>query len=190
MAGFDRRRKSSILHLGATGLGGRQTQFGANRPTECYDARKYISGMVCHMVKILTNEEIKNALSQVSVVNEGKASPDRASYGALSANDFELLLYALYQHRQGPDVGYDSVRLMITGADQGRDLWLTQDELPVGLVQCKRVEQGFSAPAAIREVIKFLLFAELDPKLLPDPSKFCFSLAVSADPAGTTTSLF
>jgi hypothetical protein len=142
------------------------------------------------MGRILTSEEIDDAFSQVSIVDNGKSGPDRASYGSLSSDDFELLIYALYRHRQGSEAEYDSARLMISGADQARDVWLTKDELPVGLIQCKRVKQGFPAPDAVREVIKFLLFTELEPGLLPEPTKFCFTLAVSADPAGTTTALF
>ena len=79
---------------------------------------------------------------------------------------------------------------MISGADRGRDIWLRQRERPSGLVQCKRVGSGFSAPDAIREVIKFLLFAEIEPSLLPEPSRFRYTLALSSDPASTTVELF
>lgn len=142
------------------------------------------------MITFLTSEESTAELSRVNPVNCDKAASSRFPYNALSSDDFERLLYSLYQKRTGREAGYDNLRLMIYGADQGRDVWLTLDEIPVGLVQCKRVKQGFSAPSAMREVIKFLLFAELEPELLPNPSKFCFTLAVSADPADTTATMF
>jgi GTPase SAR1 family protein len=79
---------------------------------------------------------------------------------------------------------------MISGADQGRDVWLTKQEKPVGLVQCKKVKAGFTLPDTIREIIKFLLNVALDSSLMPDAANFKFTLAVSADPAGTTTGFF
>jgi hypothetical protein len=79
---------------------------------------------------------------------------------------------------------------MTAGADRGRDVWLTLKERPAGLVQCKRVAGAFTAPDTVREVIKFLLFAELDPTLLPNPANFRYNLALSSDPAGTAVSFF
>ena len=49
---------------------------------------------------------------------------------------------------------------------------------------------AFTAPDAVREVIKFLLFAELDPGLLPNPENFRYNLAVSGDPARTVVTFF
>lgn len=141
-------------------------------------------------MKSLTDEEIESALAQVGPVDEGRAGPDRANYLALADADFELLLYAIYKRRAPEPAWYDNVRLMITGADQGRDVWLTRDEGPVGLIQCKRVKSGFTLPDAVREVIKFLLNVVLEPELMPDATGFRFTLALTADPAGTTTGFF
>jgi hypothetical protein len=141
-------------------------------------------------MKLMTNEEAEAALNNVAGVDEGRAGPDRANYEALSEDDFELLLYAIHRHRERSEEWYDTARLMISGADKGRDVWLTLGETPVGLVQCKKVKRGFTAPDTVREIIKFLLNAQLDPRLLPDPARFRFALALSADPAGTTTDFF
>lgn len=141
-------------------------------------------------MKIFDQIEVEAELSEVKGIDDGLAFPDRANYDALSSENFELLLYSVYKANLSSDDWYDNLRLMITGADQGRDIWLTYQEKPVGLIQCKRVKPGFTAPEAIREVIKFLLNAELEPSLLPDPNGFRFILAVSSEPAGTTTDFF
>jgi hypothetical protein len=140
-------------------------------------------------MRFFTNEEVDSALEHVIAMAEGRAGPDRANYLALSDADFELLLYAVYK-RRAPNLAYDNARLMITGADQGRDIWLTLREKPVGLVQCKKIKSGFSLPDTIREVVKFLLNVALDPGLMGDPTEFCFTLALSTEPAGTTTGFF
>lgn len=141
-------------------------------------------------MNLLTDEDIESSLAQVEAVNEGKVGPDRANYLALSAEDFELLLYSIYKGDSLRPNWYDHVRLMLTGADQGRDVWLTKDERPVGLIQCKRVKSGFTLPDTVREVIKFLLNAILEPELMPDATNFCFTLALPSEPAGTTTTFF
>lgn len=138
----------------------------------------------------LTADEINAAYAQVEAVDEGRVGPDRANYLALSDADFELLLYSIYQEPKPPSAWYSNVRLMVTGADQGRDVWLTKDERPVGLIQCKKVKAGFTRPDTLREVIKFLLNVVLEPALMPDPTNFRFVLALASDPASTTTDFF
>jgi hypothetical protein len=127
-------------------------------------------------MKFLTNEEVDGAIEHVIAVAEGRAGPDRANYLALSDADFELLLHAVYKQRAPNLAWYDNVRLMTAGADQGRDVWLTLQEKPVGLVQCKKVKHGFSLPDTIREIVKFLLNVALEPELMPDATDFCFTL--------------
>ena len=141
-------------------------------------------------MKLLTADEINAAYAQVEAVDEGRVGPDRANYLALSDADFELLLYSIYEQRLAELPWYSNVCLMIPGADQGRDVWLTKDERPVGLIQCKKVKSGFTLPDTFREVIKFLLNVVLEPELMPDSAGFCFTLALSSDPAGTTTRFF
>lgn len=141
-------------------------------------------------MKVLTDGEISDAYAHVEAVNEGRVGADRANYLALTDADFELLLYSIYLENASEVPWYSKARLMITGADQGRDVWLTKDERPVGLIQCKKVKAGFTQPDTLREVIKFLLNAVLDPALMPDPTDFCFILALASDPASTTTDFF
>ncbi|HZX50428.1 MAG TPA: ATP-binding protein [Pseudomonas sp.] len=141
-------------------------------------------------MKALTDDEVDVACAQVEAVGEGRAGPDRANYLALTDADFELLLYSIYKRHAPQPSWYGNVRLMVTGADQGRDVWLTKDERPVGLIQCKRVKSGFTLPDAVREVIKFLLNVVLESELMPDATDFCFTLALTSDPAGTTTRFF
>lgn len=140
------------------------------------------------MVQIFAPTEVDAQVDAIIPVNDHRTGFDRPSYSSLTASGFEHLLYALFKHRQPSLTFYDRATLMITGADRGRDVWLTKEEKPAGLVQCKRTA-GISAPQALREVIKFLLFAELDPKIKP-LDEFTYQLAVSEDPAGTTVDFF
>lgn len=141
-------------------------------------------------MKLLTDDEILAAYSHVEALDEGRVGPDRANYLALTDADFELLLYSIYKASASDFLWYSNARLMITGADQGRDVWLTKDERPVGLIQCKKVKAGFTRPDTLREVIKFLLNVVLNPTLMPDPTNFRFTLALAADPASTATEFF
>ncbi|EZH78584.1 ATPase [Ectopseudomonas composti] len=141
-------------------------------------------------MKLLTANEINDAYAQIEAVDEGRVGPNRANYLALSEADFELLLYSIYKERELPSAWYSNVRLMLTGADQGRDVWLTKDERSVGLIQCKKVKAGFTRPDTLREVIKFLLNVVLEPALMPDPTGFRFILALASDPASTTADFF
>jgi DNA replication protein DnaC len=141
-------------------------------------------------MKLLTDDEINVAYAHVEAVDEGRVGPDRANYLALTDADFELLLYSIYRECASDLPWYSNARLMVTGADQGRDVWLTKDERPVGLIQCKKVKAGFTRPDTLREVIKFLLNVVLEPALMPDPTDFRFILALASDPAGTATDFF
>ncbi len=141
-------------------------------------------------MKVLTDDEINVEYAHVRAVDEGRVGPDRANYLALTDADFELLLYSIYRGRASELSWYSNARLMVTGADQGRDVWLTKDERPVGLIQCKKVKAGFTRPDTLREVIKFLLNVVLEPTLMPDPAGFRFILALASDPASTTTDFF
>lgn len=141
-------------------------------------------------MKVLTDDEINVAYAHVRAVDEGRVGPDRANYLALTDADFELLLYSIYRGRASDLPWYSSARLMVTGADQGRDVWLTKDERPVGLIQCKKVKAGFTRPDTLREVIKFLLNVVLEPALMPDPTDFRFILALASDPANTVIDFF
>ncbi|EJM7847069.1 hypothetical protein NOZ45_002155 [Vibrio parahaemolyticus] len=139
-------------------------------------------------VKFLNDSEIEFEQSKVQAIEVVDIGDKILPYNELSPDGFEHLLYAIY--KKLPNSFHDQTTLMITGADKGRDVWLTKNEKPVGLVQCKRERQGFDVIKALKEVIKFLLFAHLEPKLLPAPKQFKYTLALSSEPASTTVDFF
>ncbi|WP_341863841.1 hypothetical protein [Gymnodinialimonas sp. 57CJ19] len=142
------------------------------------------------MVKFFSKDEVAQELEDIPKVQDLEASTQQAPLNELTDANFELLLWEIFTNQKNPEDYYDKATLMLTGADQGRDVWLTLQGEPAGLIQCKRVKSKFSAPEAIREIIKFILFAELHPELLKDGLPFKYSLAVSTEPAQTTIDFF
>jgi hypothetical protein len=132
------------------------------------------------------NQEISDSV-QVDVTETGAQS---LPYQSLTPDQFERLLWDLFHSDIETEPFYDYARLMIIGADKGRDVWLTCKEIPVGLVQCKREAGKFGLPATLREIIKFLLYAEIDNTLLPKEKEFTFYLALSNDPQGDVDGFF
>lgn len=141
------------------------------------------------MVKFLTKDEASRELVEVTKIQDVDAGFQQAPLNNLTDATFELLLWDVFNSTHSKEY-YDRATVMVAGADQGRDVWLTKNGNPAGLVQCKRLTSAFSAPEAVREVIKFILFAELNSELLKKHLPFKYSLAVSTDPAGTTVSFF
>ena len=116
--------------------------------------------------------------------------PYHEHYERLSPGDFESLLYELFLYRAQSDALFDRVTWSPEGKDRGRDIWLHLGERPTGVVQCKRLQRSVTAPQALHEIVKFLLFAELDPGLCPEPAGFLYALALTKAPAQTTAELF
>lgn len=139
------------------------------------------------MASFLSRDAVEREIKQAAPGAAPTTGSARLPYERLGSDDFERLLYALFE-RQRPNDDFDRVTLMITGADRGRDVWFTKGEKPAGLVQCKRTD-GMTTPAVVREVIKYLLFAELDPKIAPGED-FRYTLAVSGDPTGNAVEFF
>lgn len=133
------------------------------------------------MVTFFDREEVSRELIEVSKIQDVEAGVKQAPLNNLSDAAFELLLWDIFSNLSHSKEYYNQATLMVAGADQGRDVWLTKHGDPVGLVQCKRLTSAFSAPEAIREVIKFILFAELNPELLNRDLPFKYSLAVSTE---------
>ncbi|MBO2628173.1 AAA family ATPase [Shewanella algae] len=131
-------------------------------------------------------EEISQHL-QVTVIDSGTQV---LPYQSLSPEQFECLLWDLFRSGYECDLGHDYTRLMLAGADQGRDVWLTCQGRPVGLVQCKRYAGKFSRIEVLKEIIKFLLHADLNHHLLPKPQNFTFYLSLSTDPKGEVDEFF
>ncbi|AFO86661.1 hypothetical protein D1821_03275 [Phaeobacter inhibens] len=142
------------------------------------------------LLEILSADAIDRELEAVSKIEDIEAGAQQAPLNSLTDQGFELLLWELSRKRTQHQEYYDKATLMVVGADQGRDVWLTLNGKPAGLIQCKRLKSSFSAPETLREIIKFILFADLFPDLLCDGLPFKYSLAVSSDPTGTTVDFF
>ncbi len=142
------------------------------------------------MVDFIEAQALEQELDGVSKALDVESGAHKAPLNSLSDSDFELLLWRIFDQRSDPKGYYDSATVMVAGADRGRDVWLTKNGDPAGLIQCKKLNSAFSLPQAIREIIKFILFAELDPSLLKDGRQFKYFLAVSTDPANTTVDFF
>jgi len=142
------------------------------------------------MTDFIEAKALEQELKRVSKALDVEAGAHKAPLNSLSDSDFELLLWRVFEQRSDPEAYYDKATVMVAGADRGRDVWLTKNGAPVGLIQCKRLKSPFSLPEALREIIKFILFAELNSSLLKDGLPFKYSLAVSTDPANTTVDFF
>lgn len=141
-------------------------------------------------MQLIDQDVATEELSKISPVDQIQAGAFRNNYTALNPADFEMLLYEIYDKNAPVDDWYDRATLMITGADQGRDIWLTKSELPVGLIQCKKIKSSFTLPDTMREIIKFLLHTRINSKFRIESSLFHYILAVSVDPTGATVDFF
>jgi hypothetical protein len=123
-------------------------------------------------------------LSKVKAVQGLNAAPAKYPLLGLSADDFEILCYALFK-MSAPDgvlKAWNDVVIMVRGADAGRDLLLFAGQQPWGVVQCKRLESAIALPATFREIIKLILFPDVDPSLpqVEEGTYYFLSLATEA----------
>ncbi|HIF9136544.1 TPA: AAA family ATPase [Photobacterium damselae] len=140
---------------------------------------------------VIEAEDVLSLRKEVTITEVIQAEVRSMPFKLLTPDQFELLLWDLfYSDCYKPHIEFDNVRLMITGADQGRDIWLTNDGEPSGLIQCKREEKKYGRKDVLKEVIKFLLHSELVPNLLPHPKTFTYYLALSTDPKGEVDDFF
>ncbi|GKE11234.1 hypothetical protein Tco_1414785, partial [Tanacetum coccineum] len=105
----------------------------------------------------------------------------------MGADHFELLLADLYsaQADAGREDWYDKARRLNDGADQGRDVILTLDSAPVGVIQCKRYIGIVSLDMIIKEICKFFLYATIKPGIASASGEpFRYYVAVSDRAAG------
>jgi hypothetical protein len=140
----------------------------------------------------LTDDEIKASFEKAEPAEASQAGFAKFSYTTLDPTSFEWLLYALFSkpNIQKHLLDYSDARVMSEGADRGRDIVLYSEFKPRGIIQCKRYSSAISRPSVLREVIKYLLFAELDNDLIPNVENFTYVLALSSDPAETVADLF
>lgn len=90
----------------------------------------------------------------------------------LTDRQFELLAQLLLDADSPGQHFYDSAHLLTYGADEGRDVVLYKQELPVGVVQCKRYARSIGVGDVLEELFKFLLFALRDRSLMPQARDF------------------
>jgi hypothetical protein len=103
---------------------------------------------------------------------------------------FELMLADLYNARadDGKEDWFDKACRLNDGADQGRDVILLEDSVPVGVIQCKRYKSNVGLPQIVQEICKFFMYAKIMPHIASAPdTKFRYYVAVSD---GATGDLF
>ena len=89
--------------------------------------------------KVIETGDVLSLREEVTLTDVIQAEVRSMPFHLLTPDQFELLLWDLfYSNCNDTDLEFDNARLMITGADQGRDVWLTDDGEPSGLIQCKR----------------------------------------------------
>lgn len=113
--------------------------------------------------------------------------------GDLDPRGFEHLVADLVdaEIRGGDHVGrFDRASLLAEGSDEGRDVELLRDRCPVGVIQCKRYRDKVGHETALKEIIKFLLYARLDEARMPVLDGFHYVLATSGGITGKARELF
>ncbi|WP_146605487.1 hypothetical protein [Ralstonia pseudosolanacearum] len=101
----------------------------------------------------------------------------------LGDRQFELLSYSLLKNEisSGKLPGVDDIAIMQGVGERGRDCILYFESNVRGLVQCKKYEARLTKPQVLKELIKFLLFACIEPEILPDPDNFEYFIFASND---------
>jgi len=99
----------------------------------------------------------------------------------LTDRQFELLAQLLLDADSPDQQWYDSAHLLTYGADEGRDVVLYKQELPVGVVQCKRYARSIGIGDVLGELFKFLLFALRDRSLMPKARGFRYEFWTARD---------
>jgi hypothetical protein len=140
---------------------------------------------------IISGASADAEISKVSPAEVEDAGLASFAYLRLHDEDFERLSYALAKSSAplGVQRTWDDAALMVRGADAGRDVLLTKAGVPVGVIQCKRLEGQMALPAVFREMAKLILFANTNGDLRFD-SELIYFLAVARDPAGTVVDYF
>lgn len=87
------------------------------------------------LLEILSADAIDRELEAVSKIEDIEAGAQQAPLNSLTDQGFELLLWELSRKRTQHQEYYDKATLMVVGADQGRDVWLTLNGKPAGLIQ-------------------------------------------------------
>lgn len=133
---------------------------------------------------VIKGQDADDEILKVRAVDDLTAAPTNFPFTGLSADDFERLNYALFKKSapDGVERGWSAVAIMVRGADAGRDLLLLSDQAPCGAVQCKRLESPMTLPALLREIIKLILYPDVDCSLpqIAEGTHYFLSLATEA----------
>jgi hypothetical protein len=86
----------------------------------------------------------------------------------LDDRHFEILAYLILREKAGSSKFYDTVSLLRTGADKGRDVLLRRERV-TGVVQCKRKAGRIGREGLMAEILRFALYAAREPRLVPAP---------------------
>ena len=133
------------------------------------------------MSPILTGAPAEAQLQNVQVVTDFDVSAPQYPLIRLSADDFELLNYALFKVSApaGNSTIWDSVAWMLRGADAGRDLVLFRAE---------KLVVSFNANARFKSIvrrapriIKSILFTVADDSLPPIEPGLTYYLALASE---------
>ena len=100
------------------------------------------------------------------ILYQGQDTP----YEAIGDRNFEVLIYQLFKrHKVEKEKQYDRIELMSGVGEHGRDSVLYKGQEPLGIVQCKHTinRKRMTIDQAAKEVIKFIIYAIQDNKLIP-----------------------
>ncbi len=129
---------------------------------------------------------------EVRVRDDNPKKPDvfafdcgQLPFESMGDHHFELLLADIYREKVGEDGfdWYDEARRLNDGADQGRDVILFKDSVPVGVIQCKRLKSVLKRDAIIQEICKFFLYAHTRPQIVPPVGEPFRYIVAAADGA-------
>ena len=143
-------------------------------------------------MRLIEGAQADAELKNVERVDGLEAASPTFPLADLSPVDFELLNYALFKNSSpvGTPQNWDDAALMLTGADEGRDILLLGGGAAPGVVQCKRRSAAMTRPAVLRELSKCILFCTLDTSTPPLSPHAHYFLSLTRDPAGTVLDFF
>jgi hypothetical protein len=123
----------------------------------------------------VTREEIEKEL-RADASKPLDAGADVLPFDHLSGRRFELLAYLLLSVPRDRDE--ESVTLVKSTGDRGRDLLRHRARRLFEIVQCKNQRDPITRPELAREILKVALHWWLDRELLPEAEEAAVSLAI------------
>ncbi|MBS7820746.1 hypothetical protein J7552_05545 [Wohlfahrtiimonas chitiniclastica] len=133
-----------------------------------------------------TQEELESCYKPTVVSSNFSVLP----FNNLGDREFELLSYLLVKEeiKLKLHANFTHIVLMQGVGERGRDCVLYNTGKVCGLIQCKKYTGRLTKPALLKELIKFSLYANKDPSILPDIDNFQYFIFVTSDftePANT-----